>query len=276
MRIDAEMRVKVVDIASIVGLILCGVVFVFGIISSGGVSAFGNFIDLPSIFITFGGALCCALASYSLQSFLGGLKSFKLILKTPTFNTPETIEKIIELSNVARKEGLLSLEEAATDLEDEFLKKGILLIVDGTDPELVRAIMETELTSMENRHKSKVGFWETLGAMGPAWGMIGTLVGLINMLQKMDDPSAVGPGMATALVTTLYGSLLANWVCAPVASKLKENNGEEVMMKEIMIEGLLSIQAGENPRVIEEKLKSFLSPDDKASENVEDGGEPIG
>ena len=136
--------------------------------------------------------------------------------------------------------------------------------------------METELTSMENRHKSKVGFWESLGAMGPAWGMIGTLVGLINMLQKMDDPSAVGPGMATALVTTLYGSLLANWVCAPVASKLKENNGEEVMMKEIMIEGLLSIQAGENPRVIEEKLKSFLSPDDKKSEAVEDGGEPIG
>lgn len=276
MRIDAEMRVKVVDIASIVGLILCGVVFVFGIVTSGGLGAFGHFIDIPSVFITFGGALCCVLASYSLTNFLGGLKSFKLVLKTPTFNTPETIEKIIELSNIARKEGLLSLEEAATDLEDEFLKKGILLIVDGTDPELVRAIMETELTSMENRHKSKVGFWESLGAMGPAWGMIGTLVGLINMLQKMDDPSAVGPGMATALVTTLYGSLLANWVCAPVASKLKENNGEEVMMKEIMIEGLLSIQAGENPRVIEEKLKSFLSPDDKKSEAVEDGGEPIG
>lgn len=236
----------------------------------------GNFIDPPSIFITFGGSIFCILASYSLKNFVEGLKSFKLVLKVPTINTPEMIEKIIELSNIARKEGLLSLEEAAADLDDEFLKKGILLIVDGTDPELVRAIMETELISVEDRHKGKIGFWDALGAMGPAWGMIGTLVGLINMLQDMDDASSIGPNMAVALVTTLYGSLLANWVCAPVASKLKENNVEEVMMKEIMIEGLLSIQAGENPRVIEEKLKSFLSPQDRLVKKEEDGGEPIG
>lgn len=264
------------DIASILGLVLCGVVFIFGIISSGGVSALGNFVNLPSIFITFGGAFFCCLASYSLQNFLEGVKSFRLVLKVPTIDTPVMIGKIIDLSNIARKEGLLSLEEAAADLDDEFLKKGILLIVDGTDPELVRAIMETELISVEGRHKSKIGFWDTLGAMGPAWGMIGTLVGLVNMLNKMDDPSAIGPGMATALITTLYGSLLANWICAPVASKLKENNGEEVMMKEIMIEGLLSIQAGENPRVIEEKLKSFLSPQDRGKEKEEDGGEAVG
>lgn len=264
------------DIASILGLVLCGVVFVFGIISSGGVSAMLNFVDLPSVFITFGGSACCCLASYSIHNFLEGIKSFRLVLKVPTIDTPDMIRKIIDLSNIARKEGLLSLEEAAGDLNDEFLKKGILLIVDGTDPELVRAIMETELISVEGRHKAKIGFWDTLGAMGPAWGMIGTLVGLINMLNKMDDPGAIGPGMATALITTLYGSLLANWICAPVASKLKENNAEEVMMKEIMIEGLLSIQAGENPRVIEEKLKSFLSPDDREVPANEDGGEPIG
>ena len=186
------------------------------------------------------------------------------------------ITKIIELSNIARKEGLLSLEEAAADLDDDFLKKGILLIVDGTDPELVRAIMETELISVEGRHKAKIGFWDSLGAMGPAWGMIGTLVGLVNMLNKMDDPSAIGPNMAVALITTLYGSLLANWLCAPVSSKLKENNGEEVMIKEIMIEGLLSIQAGENPRVIEEKLKSFLSPKDRQAQQEEGGGEEVG
>lgn len=264
------------DIASILGLVLCGVVFIFGIISSGGVSALGDFVDPPSIFITFGGAFFCCLASYSLQNFLEGIKSFRLVLKVPTIDTPVMIGKIIDLSNIARKEGLLSLEEAAADLDDEFLKKGILLIVDGTDPELVRAIMETELISVEGRHKSKIGFWDTLGAMGPAWGMIGTLVGLVNMLNKMDDPSVIGTGMATALITTLYGSLLANWVCAPVASKLKENNGEEVMMKEIMIEGLLSIQAGENPRVIEEKLKSFLSPQDRGKEKEEDGGEAVG
>ena len=112
--------------------------------------------------------------------------------------------------------------------------------------------------------------------MGPAWGMIGTLIGLVNMLQAMDDPSALGPNMAVALITTLYGSLLANWLCAPVSSKLKENNGQEVMLKEIMIEGLLSIQAGENPRVIEEKLKSFLSPQERQSSGEEGGGEADG
>ncbi len=199
-----------------------------------------------------------------------------LIFKVPEIDTPQMITKVIELSNVARKEGLLSLEEAAADLDDDFLKKGILLIVDGTDPELVRAIMETELISIEGRHKAKVGFWDTLGAMGPAWGMIGTLVGLVNMLQNMSDPSAIGPAMATALLTTLYGSMLANWICAPVASKLKENNGAEIMVKEIMIEGLLSIQAGENPRVIEEKLKSFLAPSERNLAGGDDGGEADG
>lgn len=264
------------DIASILGLILCGGAVVLGVLTSGGVSSFGNYIDIPSIFITFGGAFSCVLASYSLGNFLEGVKSFKLVLKVPTFDTSEMIAKIIELSNIARKEGLLSLEEAVADLDNQFLKKGILLIVDGTDPELVRAIMETELVSVEDRHKTKIGFWDALGAMGPAWGMIGTLIGLVDMLYKMNDPSAIGPGMATALITTLYGSLLANWVCAPVASKLKENNAQEIMLKEIMIEGLLSIQAGENPRVIEEKLKSFLSPKDRDEGKEEDGGELIG
>ena len=164
---------------------------------------------------------------------------------------------------------------ASIILEDAFLKKGILLIVDGTDPELVRAIMETELVSMDDRHKARIGFWENVGSMGPAWGMIGTLVGLVNMLNNMDDAAAIGPGMATALITTLYGSLLANMICTPVANKLKTHNALEMMQKEIMIEGLLSIQAGENPRVIEEKLKSFMAPIDRMTGN-EDGGEEIG
>ena len=131
--------------------------------------------------------------------------------------------------------------------------------------------METELTSLEERHKGKVAFWENLGAMGPAWGMIGTLIGLINMLGNMDDPGALGPAMSVALLTTMYGSMLANWLCAPVANKMKANNGKEVMVKQIMIEGLLSIQAGENPRVIEEKLKSFVAPKDR--EGADEGGD---
>ena len=264
------------DIASILGLVICFILMVFGIIYGKEFSVIIRFLDAPSALITFGGSFMCILASNTLQSFVAGLKSFTLIFKTSTMNVPEIIQKIIDLSNVARKEGLLSLEEAAGDIDDEFLKKGILLIVDGTDPELVRAIMETELVSVEDRHKEKIGFWENLGAMGPAWGMIGTLIGLVNMLQDMNDPSSIGPSMAVALITTLYGSILANWICAPVATKLKSKNAEEMMMKEIEIEGLLSIQAGENPRVIEEKLKSFLAPKDRQTPNEEGGGEADG
>ena len=215
------------------------------------------------------------MASNTLKDFLGGLKSFTLVLKSSSVNTSEVIAKIIDLSNVARKEGLLQLEEAAGELDDEFMKKGILLIVDGTDPELVRAIMETEIISLESRHKKNIKFWEDVASMGPAWGMIGTLVGLVNMLQNMDDPSNIGPQMSVALLTTLYGSLLANWICTPVASKLKVKNEAEMQVKEIMIEGLLSIQAGENPRVIEEKLKSFMSPSDRVSA-TDEGGEDNG
>ena len=259
-----------VDIASLIGIILGLVMLLYGIIDNAGVSGFINYLDFPSAIITFGGAFAATLASYSLQDFLAGIKSFALIFKAPAINTSEMIKKIIELSNVARKEGLLSLEEAAGDLDEPFLKKGIMLIVDGTDPELVRGILETEMISIEGRHKNLISFWDALGAMGPAWGMIGTLVGLVNMLQNLSDAGAIGPAMAVALITTLYGSLLANWICTPVSNKLKANNAAEMMQKEVMIEGLLSIQAGENPRVIEEKLKSFLAPKDRVSP---DGGE---
>ena len=259
------------DIASVLGIVLCFAMYAYGIIDNAGIANIGRYLDLPSAIITFGGAFFAVLASNSLADYIGGLKSFLLIFKGSNTDVKGMIQKIIELSNVARKEGLLSLEEAAGDLDDEFMKKGILLIVDGTDPELVRGIMETELVSIEERHTKKIGFWEDLGSMGPAWGMIGTLVGLVNMLYEMDDPSSIGPSMAVALITTLYGSLLANWICAPVASKLKSNNANEILIKSIMIEGLLSIQAGENPRVIEEKLKSFLAPADRAIQG--DGGE---
>ena len=258
------------DIASLAGILLALFMLVFGKISSAGVGGFGEYLDPASAIITFGGAFSCTLMSMSLQNYIAGLKSFTLIFKAPALNTSEMIGKIIELSNVARKEGLLSLEEAATDLEEPFLKKGILLIVDGSDPELVRAIMETELVSVEGRHKETIGFWDTLAAMGPAWGMIGTLIGLINMLKNMSDVTSVGPNMSVALVTTFYGSILANWLCTPVSAKLKADNDAEIEAKEIMVEGLLSIQAGENPRVIEEKLKSFLAPKDRTTVGEEE------
>lgn len=266
------------DLASILGLVLSLGLMIFGIVFEDSGLNFGNvisFLHIPSALITFGGAFSAVLAqTESLSVFVSGLKSFTLILKVTSTSESEIIHKIIDLSNVARKEGLLALEEAANEVEDDFLKKGILLIVDGTDPELVRSILESELEAIEDRHGAKVSFWENIASMGPAWGMIGTLIGLINMLKQLDDPSTVGPSMATALITTFYGSLLANWVCTPVANKLKAKNGKEIRMKEVMVEGLLSIQAGENPRVIEEKLKSFLAPAERASfAEAQEGGE---
>ena len=262
------------DLSTLIGVILGIVLCVFGMVvgQENAMTAISSFLHLPSALITFGGALAATLTmSPSIKDFVNGLKSFGIALKKVEYDEIEKIKQIIDLSNVARKEGLLALEEAAnSSIEDEFMKKGILLIVDGTDPEFVRRILETELECIENRHKSTITFWENLASMGPAWGMIGTLVGLVLMLADLQDISSVGPSMAVALITTFYGSLLANWICLPIAAKLKEKNGAEVMLKTIVVEGLLSIQAGENPRVIEEKLKSFIDP--TARESLTSGG----
>lgn len=240
------------DIASLAGIILGAVMFVFGVFSNGGFEALKNMVDSASIIITVGGSISGVLAAHKLPDFINGLKGITLTFKEKAEDPAETIKKIIDLSNVARKEGLLALEEAANDIEDDFMKKGVMLVVDGTDPELVRGIMETSLSCMEERHKKVIAFWEKWAELGPAWGMIGTLIGLINMLKNLEDASSIGPAMSVALVTTLYGSLIANWLCNPTASKLKVNNEREVAIKEMIVEGLLSIQAGENPRVIEE------------------------
>lgn len=260
------------DIASLAGMLLGLGMFLFGVFSSGGIAGLGHMFDLPSVIITLGGSIAGTLASNKLQDFTNGLKSIKLIFNNEEQDPAGVIKHIIDLSNTARKEGLLALEEAANGIEDEFLKKGIMLVVDGTDPELVRGIMETDLSCIEARHKKTIAVWEKWAELGPAWGMIGTLIGLILMLQDMNDPSSIGPKMAVALVTTLYGSLIANWLCNPVAGKLSINNATEMMMKEITVEGILSIQAGENPRVIEEKLKSFLAPAARDNASDENGG----
>ena len=244
------------DLATIIGLIAAFALMIMGMATGdAGAAALIYFVDVKSALITFGGSFGAVLASCSIQDFIAGLKSIK---------------QIIELSNVARKEGLLALEESANNLEEPFMKKGILLIVDGTDPELVRGILEAELVNTDTRHQRNIGFWKQIGAMGPAWGMIGTLIGLVLMLMNM-DPDQIGPNMAVALITTYYGSVLANWISAPISTKLSTLNDDEMQLKEIMIEGLLSIQAGENPRVIEEKLKSFLAPGIRDS--LSEGGE---
>jgi len=263
-----------VDLSTLIGFITCIILCIFGMVfgQPNALDAVSSFLHAPSALITFGGAMMATMVmSPSLKDYFNGFKSFGIALKNVEYDETEKIKQIIDLSNVARKEGLLALEEAAnSSIDDEFMKKGILLIVDGTDPEFVRRILETELECVEDRHKSTISFWENMASMGPAWGMIGTLIGLILMLKDLQDISSVGPNMAVALITTFYGSLLANWVCLPIAAKLKEKNGAEIMIKTIVVEGLLSIQAGENPRVIEEKLKSFIDP--AAREALTTGG----
>ena len=257
------------DIASLIGIATGFLLMVVGIIINGGVSALVSFLDAPSALITFGGAFMIVFASCSIEEYVSGLKAASIVLKQPVNDTGGAIRKIIELSNVARKEGLLALEEQARAMDDAFMQKGLLLIVDGTEPELVKSVLEADLDSTDARHKSRIQVWEDLAGQGPAWGMIGTLIGLVVMLNNMADPSSIGPAMAVALLTTMYGSILANWLCFPMSTKLKKRNDAEYTLKSIVIEGLLSIQAGENPRVTEEKLKSFLAPAERSAYEAE-------
>jgi chemotaxis protein MotA len=250
------------DIASVIGFI-AGTVFILISIFWGAtwdIGKTGIFIDIPSIMITIGGTISGVILAHPFDKLASGLKAIKKIFIVTKSDPAKEIANIITLANMARKEGILSLEEAVTDMEDEFLKKGIMLIVDGTDPELVRNILETEMSYIEGRHSDARGVWELISAQGPAWGMIGTLIGLVLMLMDLSDLSMLGPSMAVAIITTLYGSIIANFIANPVINKLKIYNGEEMHIKEVLVEGILSIQAGENPRIIEEKLRAFLSP----------------
>jgi len=245
------------DLASVFGLVGGIAVILITILLSGDLI---GYVDIPSIICTFGGTIAMTFMAFPIKKLKEGIAALKYVFVYAETDAEYIIKSIIDLANTARKEGLLALEEAAQQLKDDFLQKGILLIVDGTDPELVRNILETELSFIEERHKSNQGVYEFMAAIGPGFGMLGTLIGLINMLANLSDPSTVGPNMAVAIVTTLYGSIIANVFCNPVISKLKIRSSQESLMKEVMLEGMLSIQAGENPRIIEEKLKAFMSP----------------
>ena len=250
------------ELGTLIGLVL-GIIFILtAILLLGDLNplAILEFGDGPSVMIVVGGTLAACLISVKLKNFITGLKSFGVTLKPPVLDPAAAIGTIVQLANTARKEGVLALEESAANMEDQFLKKGIMLIVDGTDPELVKSIMETELSYTDERHTNNAVFYENMATYAPSWGMLGTMVGLILMLGQLEDPSTLGPMMAVALITTFYGCILANFICNPVANKLKDISKEEILFKTVMVEGMLSIQAGENPRIIEEKLKSFLAP----------------
>lgn len=247
------------DIGTVGGILAALVILVWGIISGG--SAIGEFIDIPSAIIVLAGTFAAIFIAYPVNVVFQIGKIFGITAKNPQLGTAEVIKQMVDLANIARKDGLLALEEAVNKVNDEFMRKGVMLIVDGTDPELVKSILETEVSYISSRHKLGRGIFDQIAALAPAYGMLGTLIGLIAMLGALSDPSTLGPKMAVALITTFYGSLVANVFCLPISNKLAFRDEEEGLVKSIMIEGLLSIQAGENPRIIEEKLKAFLSPD---------------
>ena len=228
----------------------------------------GDYVNMASIFIVFGGVIASTIVSYPMDALknLGKLIGNAFKLKKVDFQAD--IENIVKIANVARREGILALEETVSEMNDPFMQKGIMLIIDGSDPELVKSVLETELVFIKDRHSSGQAILLQMSSFSPAYGMIGTLVGLINMLRKLDDPSTLGPSMAVALVTTFYGVVLANLLFTPFAKKLAAQSADECLRKEMVLEGILSIQDGENPRIIREKLNAFL-PQSQVSAQAE-------
>jgi chemotaxis protein MotA len=210
--------------------------------------------------VVIGGSFASGFISMKFKNLITAIKAIGITFRPPVLDPAAAIDTIVQLANTARKEGVLALEESAANMGDQFLKKGIMLIVDGTDPELVKGIMETELGYTDERHSGIAGLFENLAAYAPSWGMIGTMIGLILMLGDLNDVDTLGPMMSIALITTFYGCIMANFLFNPIAAKLRDISKEEILFRTVMVEGMLSIQAGENPRIIEEKLKSFLAP----------------
>lgn len=216
------------------------------------------FIDPGSIVLVIGGSIAAALTSFPLKNALKIASVTKKTVLTKPGDPIKLITDLVSYAEIARRDGILSLENVTADLDDEFLKSGIQMAVDGTDPELIQQIMESEMEAVEERHSNGKALMDNLKTYAPAFGMIGTLVGLVLMLQNMDDPAALGPGMAVALLTTLYGAIVANVVFGPMGEKLAMRSAEEMFLKMIVMKGVMSIQSGDNPRIVEQKLKTFL------------------
>lgn len=241
------------DLATLVGLLGAMGLIVTTMLMSGDL---GMFLNAPSIVIVLGGSTFAVMAKFGLGQFLGAMKVAGKSFKTKVDDPAELIDEIVELADAARKGGLLSLE--GKEVSNEFLQKGIQLLVDGHDPEVVKTLLSKDRTLAEERHASGAQIFAALTGMAPAMGMIGTLIGLVAMLANMDDPKSIGPAMAVALLTTLYGAVLANAVTDPIADKLKLRAGEEAMIKNLVIDALLAIQGGQNPRVIDSMLRTYL------------------
>ena len=248
------------DLATLIGLIGGFGIVVFAMTLGGSI---GMFIDVPSVLIVLVGSFLVLMMKYNLGQFLGAgktaAKAFMFKLESPE----EVITLVVELADAARKGGLLSLE--GKEISSEFLARGIALLIDGHDEDVVKTVLTKDKNMAVARHKSGAGVWMSLGDLGPAMGMIGTLIGLVAMLSNMDDPKSIGPAMAVALLTTLYGAILANMVAIPFADKLTLRMEEEELIKSMSIDAVLAIQAGQNPRVIESMLRTYLAEGKRGS-----------
>ncbi len=248
------------DLATILGMVVSFGLILAALMAGGDVLLF---VDMPSVLIVFGGTIGATLTHYPLGTVLkvGAVIRKTLVSKPPS---PATIiDQFMDYANRARREGILALESVVGGLDDAYLKKGLQLTVDGLEPDAIQSIMETEIGNTEARHETGIELAGALAAYAPALGMIGTVIGLVQMLKTMDDPSSIGPAMAVALITTFYGAVLANLVFLPIVGKLKHRSKEEILIMEMQMEGVLGISRGENPRILMEKLSSFQAPKDR-------------
>lgn len=251
------------DLGTVIGLVLT-LALLFGAMAMG--VGLGPYIDIPSILIVFGGTTGVLMIAFKMEQIKNAGKVFMVAIKPPQIDFQEMVKKMVEYSTKARKDGILALEEVANKEENEFLKKGLSMAVDGNEPDTIRDLLEIDLDQTSSRHKANAAVFEQIGGFSGAMGMIGTLIGLVAMLLNMSDPSAIGPAMAVALLTTLYGAMLGNIVGAPIANIIGIRDSEETLLKTLIIEGIMSIQAGDNPRNLEAKLLAYLPPKDRVSQ----------
>ena len=243
----------------IVGLGAAWVLILIGMVLKGG-SILG-ILNLPALLMVFGGTFGALIASFGLKRFGRSLSLVKVAMREPPDTRPDTIEQLVGFSEKARREGLLVLEDDARAVEDPYLARGVRLVVDGTDPELVKDIMETELDAMEERHRANQRVFQQGGAFAPTIGILATVLSLVSVLQHLDKPETLGPAISAAFLATFYGVAVANILFLPIANALKARTEHEASERTIVIEGVLSIQSGDNPRVLGEKLWSFLPPE---------------
>lgn len=251
------------DLMSILGWILGIVLILFGIIFDSGTGEFfvvnlKNFWDPSSAAVVLGGVAAALMVSFPIKCFIRVPKHLKIVLFPTKYNPLDYIAQIVELAKEARINGLLSLESKLEDTKDPFLKSSMMLVVDAVEPEKVKRLLETELDYLDERHAQDRAFYDKAAAYSPAFGMIGTLMGLVNLLKELNDPDKIAPAMALALVTTFYGTILANLIFTPISNKLRVRHEEEYLCKMIVAEGVESIQAGDNPRFVEEKLTQLI------------------